>query len=110
MQLRMVIHAIPTPGVHAQRMTEAEAMTLMTARAASRRDGEASGKWRARSSPRRSCRPTTSATTEVADLAQPDLRRRGPVGARPPTGQHARPRLLPRPPACSAKSVNRGGW
>jgi uncharacterized protein (DUF885 family) len=45
MQLRMTINAILDAGVHAQEMTEAEAMALMTGRG-HQEEGEAVGKWR----------------------------------------------------------------
>ncbi|HEX7160065.1 MAG TPA: DUF885 domain-containing protein [Trebonia sp.] len=75
MQLRTVINAILDHRVHARGMTEAEAMSLMTARGF-QEEGEASGKWR-----RAQLASTQLSTyyvgyTEVADLAA-DLRERG---------------------------------
>jgi uncharacterized protein (DUF885 family) len=68
MQLRMIINAILDARVHAQGMTEAEAMSLMTGRG-HQEEGEAAGKWR-----RAQLTSTQLSTyyvgyTEVADLA-----------------------------------------
>jgi uncharacterized protein (DUF885 family) len=75
MQLRMVINAILDARVHARGMTEAEAMTLMTARGF-QEDGEASGKWRRAQLTSAQLSTYYVGYTEVADLAA-DLRRRG---------------------------------
>ena len=75
MQLRMVINAILDARVHAHGMTEAEAMTLMTARGF-QEDGEASGKWRRAQLTSAQLSTYYVGYTEVADLAA-DLRRRG---------------------------------
>jgi uncharacterized protein (DUF885 family) len=75
MQLRMVINAILDHRVHARGMTEAEAMTLMTARGF-QEDGEASGKWRRAQLTSAQLSTYYVGYTEVADLAA-DLRRRG---------------------------------
>ena len=75
MQLRMVINAILDARVHAHGMTEAEAMTLMTARGF-QEDGEASGKWRRALLTSAQLSTYYVGYTEVADLAA-DLRRRG---------------------------------
>jgi uncharacterized protein (DUF885 family) len=79
MQLRMVINAILDARVHARGMTEAEAMTLMTARGF-QEDGEASGKWRRAQLTSAQLSTYYVGYTEVADLVA-DLRRRG-VGER----------------------------
>ncbi len=75
MQLRMVINAILDARVHARGMTEAEAMTLMTARGF-QEDGEAAGKWRRAQLTSAQLSTYYVGYTEVADLAA-DLRRRG---------------------------------
>jgi len=75
MQLRMVINAILDHRVHARGMTEAEAMTLMTARGF-QEDGEASGKWRRAQLTSAQLSTYYVGYTEVADLAA-DLRARG---------------------------------
>jgi uncharacterized protein (DUF885 family) len=75
MQLRMVINAILDARVHARGMTEAEAMTLMTARGF-QEDGEASGKWRRAQLTSAQLSTYYVGYTEVADLAA-DLRQRG---------------------------------
>jgi uncharacterized protein (DUF885 family) len=75
MQLRMVINAILDARVHARGMTEAEAMTLMTARGF-QEEGEASGKWRRAQLTSAQLSTYYVGYTEVADLAA-DLRRRG---------------------------------
>jgi len=75
MQLRMVINAILDARVHTRGMTEAEAMTLMTARGF-QEDGEASGKWRRAQLTSAQLSTYYVGYTEVADLAA-DLRRRG---------------------------------
>jgi uncharacterized protein (DUF885 family) len=75
MQLRMVINAILDHRVHARGMTEAEAMTLMTARGF-QEDGEAAGKWRRAQLTSAQLSTYYVGYTEVADLAA-DLRRRG---------------------------------
>ena len=75
MQLRMVINAILDARVHAHGMTEAEAMSLMTARGF-QEDGEASGKWRRAQLTSAQLSTYYVGYTEVADLAA-DLRRRG---------------------------------
>jgi uncharacterized protein (DUF885 family) len=75
MQLRMVINAILDARVHAHGMTEAEAMSLMTARGF-QEDGEASGKWRRALLTSAQLSTYYVGYTEVADLAA-DLRRRG---------------------------------
>ena len=75
MQLRMVINAILDARVHARGMTEAEAMSLMTARGF-QEDGEASGKWRRALLTSAQLSTYYVGYTEVADLAA-DLRRRG---------------------------------
>jgi uncharacterized protein (DUF885 family) len=75
MQLRMVINAILDARVHARGMTEAEAMTLMTARGF-QEDGEASGKWRRAQLTSAQLSTYYVGYTEVADLAA-NLRRRG---------------------------------
>jgi uncharacterized protein (DUF885 family) len=75
MQLRMVINAILDARVHARGMTEAEAMSLMTARGF-QEDGEASGKWRRARLTSAQLSTYYVGYTEVADLAA-DLRRRG---------------------------------
>jgi len=72
MQLRTTINAILDAGVHAHRMTEAEAMALMMERGY-QEEGEAAGKWR-----RARLRSAQLSTyyvgyTEVSDLAR-DLR------------------------------------
>ena len=75
MQLRMVINAILDARVHARGMTEAEAMTLMTARGF-QEDGEASGKWRRAQLTSAQLSTYYVGYTEVADLAAA-LRGRG---------------------------------
>jgi len=75
MQLRMIINAILDARVHARGMTEAEAMTLMTARGY-QEDGEASGKWRRAQLTSAQLSTYYVGYTEVADLAA-DLRERG---------------------------------
>ena len=75
MQLRMVINAILDARVHTRGMTEAEAMTLMTARGF-QEDGEAAGKWRRAQLTSAQLSTYYVGYTEVADLAA-DLRRRG---------------------------------
>jgi uncharacterized protein (DUF885 family) len=75
MQLRMVINAILDHRVHARGMTEAEAMTLMTARGF-QEDGEAAGKWRRAQLTSAQLSTYYVGYTEVADLAA-DLRARG---------------------------------
>jgi uncharacterized protein (DUF885 family) len=75
MQLRMVINAILDARVHAHGMTEAEAMTLMTARGF-QEDGEASGKWRRAQLTSAQLSTYYVGYSEVADLAA-DLRGRG---------------------------------
>jgi uncharacterized protein (DUF885 family) len=75
MQLRMVINAILDHRVHARGMTEAEAMSLMTARGF-QEDGEASGKWRRALLTSAQLSTYYVGYTEVADLAA-DLRERG---------------------------------
>jgi uncharacterized protein (DUF885 family) len=75
MQLRMVINAILDARVHTRGMTEAEAMTLMTARGF-QEDGEATGKWRRAQLTSAQLSTYYVGYTEVADLAA-DLRRRG---------------------------------
>jgi uncharacterized protein (DUF885 family) len=75
MQLRMVINAVLDARVHAHGMTEAEAMSLMTARGF-QEDGEASGKWRRALLTSAQLSTYYVGYTEVADLAA-DLRRRG---------------------------------
>ncbi len=75
MQLRMVINAILDARVHTRGMTEAQAMTLMTARGF-QEDGEASGKWRRAQLTSAQLSTYYVGYTEVADLAA-DLRRRG---------------------------------
>jgi uncharacterized protein (DUF885 family) len=75
MQLRMVINAILDARVHAHGMTEADAMTLMTARGF-QEDGEASGKWRRAQLTSAQLSTYYVGYTEVADLAA-DLRGRG---------------------------------
>jgi hypothetical protein len=75
MQLRMVINAILDARVHARGMTEAEAMTLMTARGF-QEDGEAAGKWRRAQLTSAQLSTYYVGYTEVADLAA-DLRGRG---------------------------------
>jgi uncharacterized protein (DUF885 family) len=75
MQLRMVINAILDHRVHARGMTEAEAMSLMTARGF-QEDGEASGKWRRALLTSAQLSTYYVGYTEVADLAA-DLRARG---------------------------------
>jgi uncharacterized protein (DUF885 family) len=75
MQLRMVINAILDARVHSRGMTEAEAMTLMTARGF-QEDGEAAGKWRRAQLTSAQLSTYYVGYTEVADLAA-DLRRRG---------------------------------
>src|SRR6185437_1512040 len=75
MQLRMVINAILDHRVHARGMTEAEAMSLMTARGF-QEDGEASGKWRRAQLTSAQLSTYYVGYTEVADLAA-DLRERG---------------------------------
>jgi uncharacterized protein (DUF885 family) len=75
MQLRMVINAILDARVHTRGMTEAEAMTLMTARGF-QEDGEASGKWRRAQLTSAQLSTYYVGYTEVADLAA-DLRRGG---------------------------------
>jgi len=75
MQLRMVINAILDARVHAHGMTEAEAMSLMTARGF-QEDGEASGKWRRALLTSAQLSTYYVGYTEVADLAA-ELRRRG---------------------------------
>jgi uncharacterized protein (DUF885 family) len=75
MQLRMVINAILDARVHAHGMTEAEAMTLMTARGF-QEEGEASGKWRRAQLTSAQLSTYYVGYTEVADLAA-DLRGRG---------------------------------
>jgi hypothetical protein len=75
MQLRMIINAILDARVHAHGMTEAQAMSLMTARGF-QEDGEASGKWRRALLTSAQLSTYYVGYTEVADLAA-DLRRRG---------------------------------
>jgi uncharacterized protein (DUF885 family) len=75
MQLRMVINAILDARVHAHGMTEAEGMSLMTARGF-QEAGEASGKWRRALLTSAQLSTYYVGYTEVADLAA-DLRRRG---------------------------------
>ena len=75
MQLRMVINAILDARVHTRGMTEAEAMSLMTARGF-QEEGEASGKWRRAQLTSAQLSTYYVGYTEVADLAG-DLRRRG---------------------------------
>lgn len=75
MQLRMVINAILDARVHAHGMTEAEAMSLMTARGF-QEDGEAAGKWRRAQLTSAQLSTYYVGYTEVADLAA-ELRRRG---------------------------------
>lgn len=75
MQLRMVINAILDARVHTRGMTEAEAMTLMTARGF-QEDGEAAGKWRRAQLTSAQLSTYYVGYTEVADLAAA-LRRRG---------------------------------
>jgi uncharacterized protein (DUF885 family) len=75
MQLRMVINAILDARVHTRGMTEAEAMSLMTARGF-QEEGEASGKWRRALLTSAQLSTYYVGYTEVADLAA-DLRRRG---------------------------------
>jgi uncharacterized protein (DUF885 family) len=75
MQLRMVINAILDARVHAHGMTEADAMTLMTARGF-QEEGEASGKWRRTQLTSAQLSTYYVGYTEVADLAA-DLRGRG---------------------------------
>jgi uncharacterized protein (DUF885 family) len=75
MQLRMVINAILDARVHTRGMTEADAMTLMTARGF-QEEGEASGKWRRAQLTSAQLSTYYVGYTEVADLAA-DLRRRG---------------------------------
>ena len=75
MQLRMVINAILDARVHTRGMTEAEAMSLMTARGF-QEEGEASGKWRRAQLTSAQLSTYYVGYIEVADLAA-DLRRRG---------------------------------
>jgi len=75
MQLRMIINAILDARVHTRGMTEAEAMTLMTARGF-QEESEASGKWRRAQLTSAQLSTYYVGFTEVADLAA-DLRRRG---------------------------------
>jgi uncharacterized protein (DUF885 family) len=75
MQLRMVINAILDARVHARGLTEADAMTLMTARGY-QEDGEASGKWRRAQLTSAQLSTYYVGYTEVVDLAA-DLGRRG---------------------------------
>jgi uncharacterized protein (DUF885 family) len=75
MQLRMAINAILDARVHTRGMTEAEAMSLMTARGF-QEEGEASGKWRRAQLTSAQLSTYYVGYTEVADLAA-DLRRRG---------------------------------
>jgi uncharacterized protein (DUF885 family) len=74
MQLRMVINAILDARVHAHGMTEAEAMSLMTARGF-QEDGEASGKLRRVQLTSAQLSTYYVGYTEVADLAAALLRR-----------------------------------
>jgi uncharacterized protein (DUF885 family) len=72
MQLRMIINAILDAGVHAQQMTEAEAMALMLNRGY-QEEGEAAGKWRRAQLTSAQLSTYYVGYTEVADLAR-DLR------------------------------------
>ena len=101
MQLRMVINAILDARVHAHGMTEAEAMTLMTARGF-QEDGEAAGKWRRAQLTSAQLSTYYVGYTEVADLAA-DLRAAGCPSAPPTTACSP---TAPRPSACSASSCN----
>ena len=74
MQLRMSINALLDAGVHAQGMTEAEAMRLMTVDGF-QEVGEAAGKWR------RACLSSTQLSTYFVGYAElADILARRPAG------------------------------
>ena len=102
MQLRMTINAILDPRVHADGMTEAEAMGLMMERG-HQEEGEAAGKWR------RAQLTSTQLSTyyvgyvEVADLAAGPPGRS--VGPRRHDAMLAHGSPAPAPPAHPARSL-----
>jgi uncharacterized protein (DUF885 family) len=76
MQLRMIINAILDSRIHAHRMTETEAMALMTGRGY-QEEGEAAGKWRRALLTSAQLSTYYVGYTEVRDLAG-ELRSAGP--------------------------------
>jgi uncharacterized protein (DUF885 family) len=79
MQLRTTINAILDAGVHAQGMTEAQAMALMMERG-HQEEGEAAGKWRRAQLTSAQLSTYYVGYTEVADLAR-ELRAAWPDAA-----------------------------